>query len=634
MNTNKSILATLALVALLGSCHKPDELVRENNENVMTLSVKATLLQNSVEYDAEIDDEFGFVNIYLPYYVSDTEEIMSDLSQIKIRATMPLGARFEPGLSGIHDLSGGKVLTRTLVSENGDRKSYTFRAIRKKSDNSRLASIALSDEDIRMVYSITEPAEEGGKGKLTVLKTSGALEAALESVKLVPAPWATVYAAGLDEETGTVNLNAIKEVIVISQDGVGKTVYEVVIDTPSLVPAGQIGYISNLFGVQCTAVNPMGFEADANCSMAAVDNYLIISNKNDFNRMSVYSRFSGRQLTDVTINTSGIDAGRELRAIGSDDDGHLVAATYTCTKEPTDATVENGWDYALTDTAIKIYCWRNGLQAAPDCIMDLDIKSDKMMALPSKASELFNMLAVKGSLSRGTAVITSTEAGVARVFAFYFVNGDFDRVEQFCPYDNGGAVWISTKNASKAVPMNTESPLAYVINGDFRPQIGWNTGTASGSLIFDQPTTHWWMSSGNYDYAKNLRGVDVTEFNGTYLIATSNGNLSNGIWAHRLYVSNVGTTPTKSSLESGLVFDSREGIPDTSDGGIDGVGFSASGMTSTYPFNSSDGVFGGTNATKRGDVIFVESADGNAVQVYMFTANAGILGYEITRYDM
>ena len=57
-------------------------------------------------------------------------------------------------------------------------------------------------------------------------------------------------------------------------------------------------------------------------------------------------------------------------------------------------------------------------------------------------------------------------------------------------------------------------------------------------------------------------------------------------------------------------------------------------MTSTYPFVASDGKFGGDNATKRGDVIFVESADGNVVQVYMFTANAGILGYEITRYDM
>ena len=57
-------------------------------------------------------------------------------------------------------------------------------------------------------------------------------------------------------------------------------------------------------------------------------------------------------------------------------------------------------------------------------------------------------------------------------------------------------------------------------------------------------------------------------------------------------------------------------------------------MTSTYPYVGADGVFGGTNLTKRGDVIFVPSADGNSVQVYMFTANAGLLGYEITRYDM
>lgn len=633
MKINK-IIAALALPLIMVGCHKPDDLVRENNENMMTLSVKATLVQNGVEYDARIDETEGFIYLDMPWFVSDTEEIQSDLSAVKLRATMPLGAKFVPGLSGIHDFSADKVMTQTLVSEDGSRKSYIFKAVRKKSDNSKLASISLTDENVRVVFSISDPVEEGGKGCLTVLKTSGALEAALQEVKLTPAPWASVYAAGLDPETHTVNLNEIKEIVVVSQDGLNRTVYEVVIDTPSLVPSGHVGYISSLFGVQFTAANPMGFEPDANCSMAAIGNNLIISNKEDFSKSVVLNRFSGKVVDDVFINTSGIDAGRQLRAISTDDDGNLVAAAYTCTKEPTESTVANGWDYLLTDTAIKIYVWRNGLEAAPECIMDLDIKSEAMNALPMKAAELFNMMAVKGSLTNGKAVVTSSESGVARVFAFYFNNGVFEKVAQYCPYDNGSALWLSTRNASKAIPMNVESPLAYVLNGDFRPQIGWNTGVAAGSFIFDAPKTHWWVSNGNYDYSKNLRGVDVTEFNGTNLIAVANGSVSDGIWAHRLYVSNVGLTPAKSSLESGFVFDSREGRADPSLPVIEGTGFSPSGMTSTYPFASAEGVFGGTNLTSRGDVIFVESADGNAVQVYMFTANAGILGYEITRYDM
>ncbi len=637
MKIYKLIIATLAFGTLLSSCHKPDELVREDNENVMHLSIKATLVQNGVDYDATIDEENGEVILGIPYYISDTEEIMSDLSEIKLRATMPLGATFNPGLSGIHDLSEGKVFTTKLCYEDGTSVPYIFRANREKSKASTITAVGLADEDVRVVFNVTAPTEDNPKGKLTVLKTSASVEAALQQVKISVSPWASMVAYGYDAQTGYLNLNNISEIKVISQNGVDYTVYEVSIETPALVPSGQVGYVSALFGIQCTAANTLGFEPDANCAIAAVDNYLIVSNKNDFNRMAIFNRFSGRQITDVTINTSGIDASRQLRAIGADDDGNLVAATYTCTKESTETTIANGWDYLLTDPAIKIYVWLNGLQSAPTCVMDLNIKSAEMNALPSKATELFNVLGVKGSFRSGNAVVTSTDAGVARVFAFYFENGNFTKVQQYCPFSGGKAFWLSTKNSSKADPLNTSSPLTFVMNGDFRPQVAFYDGTTGGSCVFDQPTSHWWMSSGNYDYSKNLRGCAGAFFNGTYVIAVANGQLTNGIWGHRLYFSNIGAVPSASSFKNGFLFDSREGDLDHGDeskGGPTGTGYSASGMTSTYPYVSADGKFGGDNLTKRGDVICVESADGNSLQFYMFTCNAGILAYEVTRYDM
>lgn len=637
MKFNKLFCCALALASVLSACHKPDELVRENNENVMNLSVRATLVQNGVDYDATIDEENGIINLAFPYYISDSEEIMSDLSEVKIRATMPLGAKFVPGISGIHDLSEGKTFRSTLVHEDGTSIDYIFRAQREKSNASTITGVALADEDIRVVFNVTPPSGDNKKGKLTVLKTSGSVEAALKEVKLTVSPWASFVAYGYDKNTGYINLNNTSEIKVISQNGVDYTVYEVSIETPSLVPSGQVGYVSALFGIQCTAANPLGFEADANCAIAAVDKYLIVSNKNDFNNMAVFSRFSGRQITDVTINTSGIDATRQLRAIGTDDDGNLVAATYTCTKESTETTIANGWDYLLTDPAIKIYVWLDGLQAAPTCVMDLDIKSDEMNALPSKATELFNVLGVKGSFRSGSAVVTSTDAGVARVFAFYFENGTFTKVKQYCPFSEGKAFWLSTKNSSKAYPLNTSDPLTFVMNGDFRPQVAFYDGTTGGSCVFDQPTSHWWVSNGNYDYTRNLRGVAGAFFNGTYIIAVANGQLSNGIWGHRLYFSNIGPVPSASSFKNGFLFDSREGDADHGDeskGGPVGTGYCPSGMTSTYPYVSADGKFGGNNLTKRGDVVCVESEDGNSLQFYMFTCNAGILAYEITRYDM
>lgn len=637
MKLHKLIFSGLVLTGFLTACHEPDELVREDNGNVMHLTVVPTLIQNGVDYDATIDEQAGVITLNIPYYISDTEEIMSDLSEVKMRATMPLGARFVPGISGIHDFSEGKTFETSLIYEDGTSVDYTFQAVRQKSAKALVTAVNVTDENVRVVFTVTEPSEDSPKGKLTVLKTSVTVEAALQEVKLSVSPWASYEAEGMDPATGIINLNTTKEIKVIAQDGTTANIYEVSIESPAVVPAGNIGYISNMFGVQATAVNPMGFEADANCSIAAVGNYLIVSNKNDFNRMAILNRYSGKQVTDVTINTTGIDAGRQLRAIGTDDDGHLVAATHTCTKTPTDVTRANGWDYELSDPAIKIYVWHDGIQAAPTCIMNVSITGSEMKALKPNAAELFNLLGIKGSLTAGNAVITSTDPVVGRVFAFFFENGTYKEAKVYCPYSNGSAVWLATKNSSRAVPLTTEAPLKYVINGDFRVEIGWNTGTSAGSFLFDAPTSHWWTSTSSADYTKNLRGVDVTEFNGTTLIALANGSLSSGIWSHRLYVANIGNSPSASSLNSGFLFDSREGDAehgDEANGGPIGTGYSATGMTSTYPFVPTDGTFGGDNLTKRGDVIFVESPDGNSVQVYMFTCNAGVLAYEITRYDM
>lgn len=630
MKINGILLPVVAV--MLAGCHQPDELVREDTSNVMDLAIKGTLLQNQEEYDAVVDNEDYTVTLNVPYYISDMEEIMSDLSEVKFRASsLPLGAKFEPGLSGIHDMSDDQYFVSTLVYEDGTRAPYTFRTVRKKSSDARLASATLTDEDVRAVISITDPTEENPKGKLTVLKTSGSVEAALQSVKLIAADWATIQAPGYDAETGILDLTSVAEVFVFSQDGATKTVYEVSIETPSTVAPGQVGYISNLFGLQCTNADPLGFEADANYTIAAVDNYLIVSNKNDFTKMLIFNRFSGRRITDVIVNTSGIEAGRELRAISTDDDGNLVAFAYTNTIKISESTIANGYDLSETDENMKVYVWKNGITAAPECILDRSIYCDEIVALKTtnkaaalQGTELGNSIAVKGSLSSGRAVITSTEKLSGRIVGFFFQNGKYQTAEIFCPKKDGKAQWFSTGNSSKAIPFNTESPLYFALaSGNYSQQLAWYT--ESTYFVFNAPSKYWW--TGSTTYGKDVRGYDIVEFNGTQLLAVQNGQSSGSIWTHRLYVANIGLSPAQTSLATGYLFDSREGA------GIAGTGYGVTGMTSTYPFVGGTPL-GGDNVSKRGDVIFVKSADGNVVQVYMMTTNAGILAYEITRYDM
>lgn len=615
------------MLSVVAGCHEPDELVRPDNGNVMTLTVKGTLLQNGVEYDAVIDNEDYTITLNFPYYISDDEAVLSDLTQVKLRASMPLGAKFEPGLSGIHDLSEEPFVT-TLVYETGERVPYTIRGVQKKSDVAHIAAATLTDEDVKAVISITNPTEDAPEGKITVLKTSAAVEDALRSVRITPASWATIAAPGYDPEVGVVDLNYISEILVTSQDGTTKTTYKVSIEQPKLVDAGKIGYISNLFGIQCTSENTYGFEADANYTMAVVDKYLVISNRNDFTKMTVLNRFSGRHMTDVKVNTTGIDPSYKIRALDSDDAGNLVAFTYVNTREVSQSSIDNGHDLDVTPKDIKAYVWDNGLDNAPKEILSLAIDQDPVKSLVPALTEIGNTICVKGDLSSGRAVITTVDKFASRCVAFFFASGQFTEVKIYCPSVNGVAQWAPSWNSTKAIPLNDSDPLYFAYtSGNQYQTVCYYTSAAMTTLAV--PGSYWWKGNGAYD--KVITGVDLVDFNGTQLIAISNGYgvSSYTTWYHRMYVANIGFQPAATALSDGFIFDTREG-PD-----VPGTGYSPAGMSSTFPFDATQTPLVSTvQLAKRGDVVFRKSDDGNSVQVYMMNMNAGVLGYEITRYDM
>ena len=85
-----------------------------------------------------------------------------------------------------------------------------------------------------------------------------------------------------------------------------KTVYQTSLELPDLLPQG-VGYTASLFGFQIYTDDTHGFEVGANRTMAVIDDYLIISNSTDYNKMIVMDRYNGKVL-DVKVNTTGIDA--------------------------------------------------------------------------------------------------------------------------------------------------------------------------------------------------------------------------------------------------------------------------------------------------------------------------------------
>ncbi|MCS2487275.1 DUF5018 domain-containing protein [Bacteroides thetaiotaomicron] len=131
------------------------------------------------------------------------------------------------------------------------------------------------------------------------------------------APWATVEAAeGIyNPETKRINLSTLPEFTIVAQNGIDKAVYQTEFATPEMLGPGEIGYISSMFGFQVYKDDPHGFTLDANRSIAVVDNYLILSNANNFNNMPVLDRYTGKLLPDVKVNCEGIPANFVLRLL-------------------------------------------------------------------------------------------------------------------------------------------------------------------------------------------------------------------------------------------------------------------------------------------------------------------------------
>ena len=614
-------LFTGVLISMLAfmSCEDPDDLARTGSENVTGLTITGCLVSDeSTTYSAIVDEASNTITIQVPYYISDTEKIQGDLTQMKVSASLPVGAKFSPSISGIRDLVSG--FQSTLVKEDGSKITYTFKAAYVKSKLASISKVELTDYS-RATIRIVEPESTGGTGKIIIYKTSSAIDAALKSAALTVSPWATIESSSLDPATGIIDLSNQPTITVIAQNGTDKTVYQTSLELPDLLPQG-VGYTASLFGFQIYTDDTHGFEVGANRTMAVIDDYLIISNSTDYNKMIVMDRYNGKVL-DVKVNTTGIDAGRSIHAITSDDAGHLVAMAYTSTL-----------DANVTDPNVRAWVWPNGIENAPKSIVYANINGSTFANAPVgingvKKLELGRTICVKGDLTSGDAIIATSTKNVPRAVFLMFKDG---AMQGNAYVEWGGGASVSMWNATKVIPLTNTSPLGYIwASANFRQAINYTPiGTGARAIDFSLPTSHWWSGSATYD--KNVRGIGYVEFNGTCLLGVQNGLSSNGVWSHRLYVSNITNNPGTSAMANGFIFDSREGST-TGTGSIPGTGYAVTGMTSSASFVSGKQVLG-TNVDETGDVVFGRSADGNAVQVYMLTTDQGLFAYEITRFNL
>lgn len=610
----RHLITGLFIPALvLVACKEPDDMVMSGSENMQTLTVKGRLVSDeNVEYDAVVDDETGTITVQVPFYISDTEAVQGDLTEMKLRATMPYGTRFEPGLAGIYDLSTG--IERTLISEvDGSRKNYAINAVYVKSNQASVTRVALVDTP-NAVVSITDPETEDGAGTITVYKTSSSIDGALKAATVTVSPWATIECSAMNED-GTIDLSQLPDIVVISQDGSVRKTYKTTVDLPPLVPVGKVGYIANLFGIQLLEDNEYGFETTNNRTLAVVGDYLIVGNSGEASKMVVMNRFTGKP-TGLSVNAAGIT--RSIHAITSDDAGHLVAVTYTNSSTMPD---------------FEIWVWGNGIGSAPTMIFSKNVLTDPYFAPLRNANaatttyDIGRMVSVIGDVMSGNAMIGTSCVQKFRSVFIPLTDGVASTSESIVEFrDNSlASMWYTTKPVLFSMGDDNLSPGYVYGSGNERRAVTYVPENGASATQFTVPGVHFWLTD-------KIAGVDCIDFNGMRLIGIQNCGRDGDVKYARLYVANI-ADPSAGALISGFIFDSREGNLTTGTADIPGTGYAVTGMTSSHPFESGTTVLG-KNGNGTGDVAFGASEDGNAVQAYMLTTDNGILAYEITRYDI
>ncbi|MBP3202575.1 MAG: DUF5018 domain-containing protein [Bacteroidales bacterium] len=612
-----------AFLLLVSACAKEVHQEASENANIQTLVVRGLLASDaSREFPTVIDETAGTIVVQVPYYLSDTETLQGDLTKMKLSATLPYGAKFSPSIAGVHDLVEG--FTTHLEYADGHSVRYFVYAQYVKSDAAQISSIKFADPNFTGTFAIKHPSGNE-KGNISVLKTATNAEA-LKAVIPTVSAWASVVSP-LHDEDGAIDISDAPEVVVESQSGKVRAVYTVSFEVPKTVEYG-VGYIEALFGWQPTTTNPRGFTVGDNRSMAVVGNYLILSNGSDFTKMPVYNRFSGEQV-DVTVNTTGINATSRIFGITTDDAGHLAAITFVSSVD----------GQATESQVVYGYVWADGIDKAPKPFLEGHIDGGAWTNAPRGVNgatkyEIGRTITVSGDLTTGEAIIATASKNAPRPVFVRVVNGSA-QYPAFIQWPSGPGIQVSMWNSTKVKLLNHDKDnLTYLWNSsNFRSNTVYSCGGAG--FGFDNPTTHWWPGSSTYDHV--TRSLDCIEFNGARLVAITNGlyagrtrDGANQMY-YRCYVADIGSSPAASSLQTGFIFDTREGSLAGTDG-IPGSGYTAAGMTSPFAFDNVSTILG-PDANECGDVVFARGSDGYSVQLYILTTDQGLIGYNLTSLD-
>lgn len=289
MNEKILTIVSILLMGFLTACVQPTEL--EPTTGIGANSFSATFSDGTGLFTSENTDPFGdTIRIIIPYYYPVESSNLSDITQMKVIASLPNNVFITPALGSLGLIDLSKPTEISIHSSDGTVTSHFLIGKIKKSSDAQIKEFSLPG--IQLNGFVIESQKIVGL-------VSGGVDMNNQSPNVVISPHATIT----PDPSIPQNFNGPVTYTVTAHDGT-QIQYTVKTITPNKIAAGlRIGSGRLLWSKTLTE---MGIASSDNfsTSIAISGNNLVVNTRNVANRY--FNRFNGSYVGDMVM--TGIDA--------------------------------------------------------------------------------------------------------------------------------------------------------------------------------------------------------------------------------------------------------------------------------------------------------------------------------------
>lgn len=335
----KYILTAAVVGSLFSACEKPNYV--EPNDEVSINDFYATIAGSGRDrlFNSRISNDTVYVNIDYYYPIDSDNEV--DLSQMLLRASLPVDSKVSPSLDGFTDLSKPFHIRVTA----GDGAAQEYVVVANKKGNTKVTSALLTYEDVM-----------GSTVESSAIIIGNDINFSMVPGEVMKNPRLTYvlnkHASGSITNGSSINLNSPLP-FTVSAVGEAKENYTLKTIQAQRLPKGiRPGSAKLLFAKKMKA--ELGITADNLTSGLAVSGKYLVLNTRGENSMYLDAQ-TGQKLGQIELGA--IKGSTRNMYSTSDDGGNLFINNLT----PNDGAVLNIWKLSSITAAPELFIsWNTG----------------------------------------------------------------------------------------------------------------------------------------------------------------------------------------------------------------------------------------------------------------------------------